>query len=509
MRANATATLLWFSISKLLFPFLICFMFSIGIFADFLNYSTFHALVINAIEFIPLICASLITSLGLIYKKVIYPQFNLIFIFPYSLFSVFLLREFFSEFEFHYFQFFAFLSYFFTIFAYNFLVIPDIKKKPDFIKVRNSFMNMCLSLYLFPLLFYNIDLPLVDLSQRRLVLLIILILNVLFYLHELLRICKIYREYKKQRTNNIYKKQRIKGIMDFCLLSQILGWTILGTSLSMDISNWYIIFPFVILANMSYIFGSLESFRRKSTRSFLVVKTGRFLIFGSIILVLFTLVEIQKSENAYDVLFSISVFFMLLGNIFFGSLLTDWYKKINIFTYFGILLGLFYVIVSLPSDFLPEIPLIEDKQVILYSLTTIIQSLVTIFAILVTFVTFIFTYIWSTKIGIGIFGKEEKQAASEEEISAFGNVDVTLLIFILICTLSIGYRLLKVILLAFRTIPLVQENILNLSFDPNIIREAQACFWVVLLYIHIVVSILFIFHILPRIPPDRILHTRE
>jgi len=502
MKAKITSALLWLFESRLIFFLLLCFTPFAGILLAFFEVSPPH---IYLIESIGPICALLIALFSIGRRRTAYFQLNLIllnlvFILPYSLLNISLLNFLFDlkSFPLSILMCLSFLS---NVVFFNRLTVPRIENKHILGKIRDILINICLSFYLLPFLLYNFNFFLNSPRILYFIFAITFSIIALFYLLEFLR---SYTLYRKQKAGDMYRNQRtlgrFQGKVDFLLLSQVLAWNLLGIGLNVDIQKWYIPLIFLIPVSVSYAIASFKSLK-ESTKASLAIKIGRFLMMCSLFLAFFTFFEIYRSETAYNFLFSFLVYFMLFGNIIYGSFLSDSYEKGKILMYLGILCGMFFIIGALPSDFVSEIPPVGDEDAALNSLTAVIQSLATVFAILVTFITFVFAYTWAAR-----------GSTNAEEKTYFENPNLAILFFTLGSTLSLGYRLLKTISLAFRTIASFQRNMPNERFVPvefdsvsETIRQTQASLCIALFYISTVVFILFIYNILPRIPPGRIL----
>ena len=347
-------------------------------------------------------------------------------------------------------------------------LFSSLKEKHKHEKDKYAFWRICFSSYLIPLVFYNIDFSLSNFPYKTVVFVVILAPSILFYSVELL----------KSYHRNMEPK--IEGKADFLLLSQILGWILLGIGLDLRAENWYIMLPFSFLSNIFYTSYSLEGFQTKDT--------ARLLAISSVILLSITLFldhAVEKDvEKAYlALMFLVSVCELYLGIIIYSSFLAKFYEKIKFLMYFGFLSGVFFIIEALPSDFLPEASFVaENTDAMLFSLSTIIQSLAGVLAILTTFITFVFIYVLTGK-------REEAKKATSEVI------DLVLLTFLLDITLALGCRLVKTILSALTAMGLVQSNISDLSFILNIIRDSQASFCIIPIYLLIVGCVLIIYHI--------------
>ena len=473
MKARIAPTRIRFP--KLLLLLLACLLPFIGLLLASLEFSELEIYILQGIS--P-ICVLFIMLIGIKIREPAYSQLNLVFIFPYSLLSISLLKFFFGL-QNIFLSLFIFLLYLGNIIMFFLPAGP--KERHKYI-----FWRACLGLYLFPILFYNMDFVLVRLPLKGFIFLIILALNMLFYAREL------------SRSYFEYKEHKIAGETDFLLLSQILGWILLGIGLNQEVGNWYVVLLFSVFVSISYIICMLEIFQSQSI--------GKFLILGSTILLLSTLLitmsALRSSDRAYLVVFfSVVTYELLLGVIMYGSFLTKFHKKIRNIVYFGFLCGVFYVIGALPSDFLPEVLSIEveNTNTILLPLSTIIQSLAAVLAILTTFITFVFIYVLSGKRNIVIL-KGEKNISVEEGARepASKIADLVLLSFLLTTTLAVGYRLVKIIVSALTRMGSIGKNMSDNNLIIDVIRDSQATFWIVLAYLLIVGSVLIAYHITYR-----------
>lgn len=458
---------------------LVCSVPFVGVLMILLNYSDLR--VIYALQSISPICALIIMLLGVKNKEIQYlQQLNLIFILPYSFLGVSFLKKFFNL-QNPFLSFFIVLLYLANIIILSFLA--SFKEKNQYEKHKYAFWRICFSLYLLPLVFYNIDFSSENLPYKKSIFTLILVLSILFYSVELLR---SYLKYKEQ---NIEKKA------DFLLLSQILGYLLLGIGLDFEIENWYLTLPLLVFSNISYTFYSLEYFQTENA--------PRFVALVSAILVLFTLFLNFPMEKDVRKAYLILIFLVLICELYLGiivhcSFLAGFYERVKFLMYFGFLCGIFYIIGVLPSDFLPEISLISgNMNAVLFSLSTIIQSLASVLAILTTFVTFVFIYVLTGKKNN--FTMKENSGETISEIA-----DLILLIFLLNITLALGYRLVKIILSALTAMGAVQSNMSTLDPIPNIIRDSQASFCIVLVYLLIVGCVLIIYHIRYRLEWSKI-----
>ena len=478
MKSGIAPKLLGFS-DKVTLLLLVCSLPLVSVLMILLNYSNLR--VIYALQSISPICALVIMLLGVKNKEIQYlQQLNLIFILPYSFLGISFLKKFFDLQN-------LFLSLFIVwIYLANSIclnLLASVKEKHQYEKHKYAFWRICFSLYLLPLVFYNIDFSSENLSYEKYIFTLILVLSVLFYSVELLR------SYFKYKEKNIEKKA------DFLLLSQIVGYLLLGIGLDFEVGNWFLALPLLAFSNMSYTFYSLECFQTENA--------PKFVALISTILVFFTLFLNFSMEKDVKKAYLILVFLVLICELYLGiivhcSFLARFYEKVRFLTYFGFLCGIFYIIGVLPSDFLPEFFFISGNvNAILFSLSTIIQSLASVLAILTTFITFVFIYVLTGKRNS--FTLKEDAGESTSEIA-----DLVLLVFLLNITLALGYRLVKVILSALTAMGVAQSNISALDFISNIIRDSQASFCIVLIYLLIVGCVLIIYHIRYRLEWSKI-----
>lgn len=439
------------NISKLLRPFgkralllLVCLVPFVGVLLAFLNYLDLR--IIYALQSIPPLCVLITIVLGINRRDISFLQFNLVFVLPYSLLSVSILRKFFDLQNISV-SLLIVLSYLMNTIILN--LFSSLKEKYEHEKHKYAFWRICFSFYLLPLVIYNISFFLNDFPYKTVVFAMILTPNILFYSGELLKSYHRYTELK------------IEGEAGF-------------------LENWYIALPFSLLSNMFYTLYSLEGFQSRGT--------ARSLTISSVILLSITLfldLPVEKDvEKAYlALMLLVSVCQLYLGIIVYSSFLARFYEKIKFLMYFGFLSGVFFIIEALPSDFLPEISFVaENTDAILFSLSTIIQSLAAVLAISTTFITFVFIYVLTGR-------REEGKKATSEVI------DLVLLTFLLDVTLALGCRLVKIILSALTAMGIVQSNISDLSFILTIIRDSQASFCMIPIYLLIVGCVLIIYHI--------------